>query len=116
MVITRKFRAAKDREEMPTHAIARLGGVALELHLRVLRFYFLQGLKKSLGAICRQLKDPRRNGGKSLAELQRHNAEDSLVGWGWNPGPGRQPAPGSQKIFGELTQAWIDAGATCPKP
>ena len=71
-----------------------------------------QGL--SLGAICRQLKDRRRNGGKSLAEIQHHNAEDSLVGWGWNPGIGRAPAPGTQKRFGELTQAWIDAGAACP--
>lgn len=72
-----------------------------------------QGL--SLGAICKQLKDPRRNGGMSLAELQHHNAEDSLVGWGWQPGLGREPAPGTQKLFGELTQAWIEAGATCPK-
>ena len=72
-----------------------------------------QGL--GLGAICKQLKDPRRNGGMSLAELQHHNAEDSLVGWGWNPGLGREPAPGTQKLFGELTQAWIEAGAACPK-
>ncbi len=70
---------------------------------------------KSLGAICAQLKDRRRNGGKSLAEIQKHNAEDSLVGWGWNPGEGRPPAPGTQRMFGELTQAWIDAGASCPK-
>lgn len=70
---------------------------------------------KSLGQICTQLKDRRRNGGKSLAELQQHNAEDSLVGWGWNPGSGRSPAPGTQKQFGELTQAWIEAGAACPK-
>ena len=72
-----------------------------------------QGL--SLRAICEQLKDRRRNGGKSLAELQHHNAEDGLVGWGWKPGLGRAPAPGSQKLFGDLTQAWIDTGAACPK-
>ena len=69
----------------------------------------------SLRAICEQLKDRRRNGGKTLAELQHHNAEDGLVGWGWNPGFGREPAPGTQQRFGELTQAWIDAGAACPK-
>lgn len=69
----------------------------------------------SLRGICEQLKNPKRNGGMSLAKLQKHNAEDSLVGWGWNPGIGREPAPGSQKLFGELTQAWIDAGAACPK-
>ena len=49
------------------------------------------------------LFDPERNGGRSMAELHEHNAEDGLVGWGWHPGEGREPAPGSQEIFGELT-------------
>jgi hypothetical protein len=71
---------------------------------------------RSLGAICAQLKDPARNGGKSLAEIQHHMAEDALVAWGWAPGEGRQPVPPSQKIFGELIQAWIDTGAHCPAP
>ncbi|HEU4534897.1 MAG TPA: hypothetical protein VFS00_12295 [Polyangiaceae bacterium] len=43
-------------------------------------------------------------------------AEDVLVGWGWAPGPGRQPVPGTQRAFGELIRAWIDAGAACPPP
>lgn len=68
----------------------------------------------SVGEICEQIKDPARNGGKSLAELHEHNAEDGLVGWGWHPGDGREPVPGSQEQFGELTQAWIDSGAHCP--
>ncbi len=70
---------------------------------------------KSLGAICAQIKDPARNGGRSLAELHHHMAEDHLVGWAWNPGDGRQPAPGTQARFGELVKAWIDTGAKCPK-
>jgi hypothetical protein len=41
-------------------------------------------------------------------------AEDSLVGWGWLPGTGRQPAPGTQKEFGELIKAWVETGAACP--
>lgn len=69
---------------------------------------------KSLGEICEQIKDPERNGGKSMAELVDHMAADSLVGWGWNPGDGREPAPGTQKEFGELIQAWVDSGAACP--
>jgi mono/diheme cytochrome c family protein len=69
---------------------------------------------KSLRQICEQLKDRTRNGGKSLAELHKHNAEDHLVGWGWNPGEGRTPAPGNQAEFGALTKAWIDSGAHCP--
>ena len=43
-----------------------------------------------------------------------HMAEDSLVGWGWNPGVGREPAPGTQKEFGALFKAWVDTGAVCP--
>ena len=70
---------------------------------------------KSLAQICSQIKDPARNGGKDMAALVKHMAEDELVGWGWNPGAGRTPAPGTQKQFGELFKAWADAGAGCPK-
>lgn len=69
---------------------------------------------KSLRQICEQLKDRKRNGGKTLAQLIEHNAHDHLVGWGWNPGKGRQAAPGTQAEFGALTRAWVDAGAACP--
>lgn len=69
---------------------------------------------KSLREICEQLKDRTRNGGKTLAQIHEHNASDTLVGWGWNPGPGRTPAPGTQAEFGALTKAWIDSGARCP--
>jgi hypothetical protein len=69
---------------------------------------------RSVGDICRQLKDPQRNGGRSLALLHEHLAKDDLVGWGWNPGPGRDPVPGTQAGLGELIQAWIDSGAECP--
>lgn len=69
---------------------------------------------KTVAEICTQLKDPQRNGGRTLAELHEHNAEDGLVGWGWEPGTGREPAPGTQEIFGELTLAWIETGAACP--
>ena len=40
--------------------------------------------------------------------------KDDLVAWGWQPGEGREPAPGSQKQLGALAQAWIDSGAECP--
>jgi hypothetical protein len=69
---------------------------------------------KSTGEICRQLKDPQRNGGRSLALLHEHLAGDDLVAWGWAPGRGRAPVPGTQKRLGELIQAWIDSGAACP--
>ena len=69
---------------------------------------------KSLGQICAQIKDPTRNGGRTMDELIHHMAEDSLVGWGWHPGAGREPAPGTQKQFGELIRAWVENGAACP--
>lgn len=69
---------------------------------------------KSLGDICRQLKDVSRNGGRDLAMLQEHVAKDELVGWAWHPGEGREPAPGDQQTAGQLVQAWIETGAQCP--
>lgn len=69
---------------------------------------------KTRGEICRQLKDPARNGNKTMAELVEHNTHDHLVGWGWNPGHGRMPAPGTQAQFGALTAAWVASGAHCP--
>jgi hypothetical protein len=70
--------------------------------------------RKTLGEICRQLKDVNLNGGRDLALLQEHVAKDDLVACGWNPGEGREPAPGNQKTAGQLVQAWIDNGAECP--
>jgi hypothetical protein len=69
---------------------------------------------KSIGDICRQLKDPSRNGGRNLALLQEHVAKNDLIAWGWSPGTGRDPAPGTQEGAGQLIQAWIDTGAQCP--
>jgi len=69
---------------------------------------------KSVGEICRQIKDPDRNGGRNLSLLHEHLAHDDLVAWGWQPGAGRDPAPGSQALLCELVQAWIDTGALCP--
>lgn len=69
---------------------------------------------KPLAEICAQLKDPARNGGMDLEALVTHMGEDALVGWGWRPGAGRERAPGTQARLGELTRAWVDAGAACP--
>jgi hypothetical protein len=69
---------------------------------------------KSLGEICAQIKDPKRNRGRSLAQIQRHMGTDDLVGWAWRPGEGRNPAPGTQSEFGELIGNWIATGAHCP--
>jgi hypothetical protein len=69
---------------------------------------------KSAGYICAQLKDPARNGGKSLAQIVEHSAHDPLVGWGWSPGADREPVPGTQAQFGALVAAWVETGSACP--
>ncbi|BBD98415.1 hypothetical protein SAMIE_1019160 [Sphingobium amiense] len=69
---------------------------------------------KTIGEICRQIKDPERNGGRDMAALQEHMATDELVGWGWHPGGDRTPVPGTQAQFGILFKAWVDSGAHCP--
>lgn len=73
-----------------------------------------QGL--SLPQVCAQLKDPQRNGNRTLARIHEHLAQDPIVGWAWHPGEGRRPAPGSQAVLGALIGAWIETGAQCPIP
>jgi hypothetical protein len=70
---------------------------------------------KSPADICNQIKDPKRNGGRTLAQIIDHSTHDSLVGWGWAPGADREPAPGTQAQFGALVSAWVDTGAECPE-
>lgn len=63
--------------------------------------------------ICEQLKDPARNGGRTLLEVADHVGHDPLVLWGWEPGPGRDPAPGTPEETVAAILAWADAGAPC---
>jgi hypothetical protein len=70
---------------------------------------------KTAREICAQIKDPARNGGRSLEEITTHIATDSLVGWAWAPGFGRTPAPGTQQELGALIRAWVQTGAVCPQ-
>mgnify|MGYP003676277272 FL=1 len=69
---------------------------------------------RSVSEICAQIKDPERNGGRSVQDLIAHIGDDTLVGWAWAPGKGRTPAPGTQKQAKALVQAWADSGAACP--
>jgi len=63
--------------------------------------------------LCEQLKDPKRNGGKDMAALMHHVADDPLVRWGWAPGYGRKPVPIAHEQFVRAFKAWADAGAPC---
>lgn len=69
---------------------------------------------KTPHSLCEQLKDPARNGKRTLAQIVDHSAHDSLVAWAWAPGHDRVPAPGTQADFGELMDAWVKEGAVCP--
>ena len=57
---------------------------------------------------------PGRNGNRKVEDLIHHIGEDTLVGWAWAPGYGRDPAPGTQKQAGALVDAWVKTGAACP--
>jgi hypothetical protein len=70
---------------------------------------------RSPGELCRQIKDPKQNGGRSLTDLLHHIADDSLVGWAWNPGEGRTPPPLSRADTVAQLKIWIAGGAACPK-
>ena len=69
---------------------------------------------KTLAEICNQIKDPRRNGNRTLADIVKHIGTNALVGWAWAPGFGRTPAPGTQAEAGALAKAWVETGAACP--
>ncbi|HXN23077.1 MAG TPA: hypothetical protein VOA41_10095 [Candidatus Dormibacteraeota bacterium] len=66
-------------------------------------------------ALCKQIKDPKQNGGRSVEALFDHVAKDDLVGWGWNPGEGRTLPPLSRPETVAQMRVWIDGGAACPE-
>jgi hypothetical protein len=69
---------------------------------------------RTLAEICAQIKDPARNGGRSLQDIVHHVGTDHLVGWAWAPGGDRRPAPSTQMQAGALLDAWVKTGAVCP--
>jgi hypothetical protein len=67
------------------------------------------------GQICRQIKDPKQNGGKTVAQIVEHVTSDKLVLWGWNPGEGRTPVTMPHDEFARRFQDWARLGAACPQ-
>ena len=70
----------------------------------------------SAGDLCRTIKDPKKNGGRDFAALEKHVAEDKLVLWGWAPGTGREAVPIPHDRFVLAFRTWVEAGAPCPAP
>jgi hypothetical protein len=65
--------------------------------------------------LARTLKDPKRNGGKTLAEVLHHVEKDSLVLWGWSPGDGRTVPPLEHAEFARRFREWVEKGAAIPE-
>ena len=74
----------------------------------------------SSAAICRAITDRRKNHNMDGPALVKHNAEDKLVGWAWEPGRDihgvpRTLPPLSRAEFAEATSRWVEAGMPCPE-
>lgn len=73
---------------------------------------------RTTAQICAQMRDPDRNGGRDLDGLIEHVTHDAEVGgfitWGFNPGAGREPAPGGLQAHLDDIIAWGVAGFPCP--
>lgn len=69
---------------------------------------------KSPTALCEQLKDPARNGKKTLAQLLDHVTHDRLVLWGWSPGGKRTLPPVPHAQFVDAFATWVASGGACP--
>ncbi len=65
--------------------------------------------------ICEQLRDPERNGGRTLNEVAQHLGHDLILRWAWAPGPGREAAPYSLQEHIDDLLIWGVAGAPCPQ-
>lgn len=68
--------------------------------------------------ICQQMRDPARNGGRDAAGLVEHILHDAdllgFITWSFDPGPGREPAPGTLQGHLEDMAIWTAAGMPCP--
>lgn len=95
------------------HAAPRAG---MEWMLAPVEF---QWTDRTSAAICQQMRDPGRNGGRDAARLIEHILHDAeLIGfiiWSFNPGAGREPAPGSLQSHLEDMAQWTAAGMPCPE-
>jgi hypothetical protein len=66
------------------------------------------------GDMCRSIKNPASNGGRSPQGLLKHAFEDSLIHWAWDPGGKRESVPMPQAVFNDFFEEWVRTGAHCP--
>lgn len=68
---------------------------------------------KSSAEICVQLSDPDTNDGFDIAGLVEHVSQSAFVRYGFVPGAGRTPAPGSVDSLARDLEIWGAAGMPC---
>jgi hypothetical protein len=68
----------------------------------------------SVSALCQQLRDPARNGKRSLDQLLEHVSSDPLVRWGWSPGGTRTRPPLAHATFVAAFRTWVASNGACP--
>jgi hypothetical protein len=66
------------------------------------------------GELCRRMRDPAHNGGRTPQQLLHHVEDDPLVLWGWSPGEGRTPVPVAHADLVRAMRTWIEGGCDCP--
>lgn len=69
--------------------------------------------------IARSMLNPETNGGKTVAEIEKHMTEDDLVLWAFEPGVNnegipREKPPISEAEFIKAVKDWVAAGAVVP--
>lgn len=68
---------------------------------------------KTSAEVCAQLRDPDANDGFDTAALSEHVRTSAFVRYGFMPGVGRIPAPGSADALAEDLLIWGAAGMPC---
>jgi mono/diheme cytochrome c family protein len=77
------------------------------------------GVPMNGNELCAQIKDPKRNGKRTLHDVMEHISNEPLVNWAWHPGTrlngeARTIPPISQQELVQQFSNWMQAGAPCP--
>ena len=70
--------------------------------------------------IAHAMTDPRKNGGRSIQEIEKHLTEDPLVLWVFEPGVNqagiaREKPPVSKEEYIAAVKKWVESGARIPQ-
>ena len=85
-----------------------------------MRWQDTNGRILSSSAVCNAVSDRSKNGERDGTALLKHNQEEPLVLWAFNPGRRadgslRTPPPITHDQFVTATRRWVEAGMPCPQ-